>query len=135
MSATARLAGAAGLAALVLLTGCAQRRPPLYTWEDFPRQQYQFLLREGANPQDQILALEAQAAKASGSESGLPPGFRAHLGMLYLGAGNAGRASELWTAEKSVFPESAPYMDRLLAKLNAPAAATQSTTTTKEKPL
>lgn len=133
MSATIRLAGVAGLAALVLLTGCAQRRPPLYTWEDFPRQQYQYLLRDGASSQDQIAALEAQAAKASGSESGLPPGFRAHLGMLYLGAGNPGRASELWNAEKSVFPESTPYMDRLLGKLNAPASA--QTTTTKEKPL
>ena len=107
-------------AALVLLTGCAAKGPgPLYLWETFPRQQYSMLLREGVSPDEQIRVLEAHAEKARAGNAALPPGLRAHLGMLYLGAGNPQRAKELWLAEKTAFPESAPYMDTLLRKLDA----------------
>lgn len=106
---------------VAVLAGCAaQGPPPLYLWEAFPRQQYDALLREGFNPDEQIRLLEAQAEKAQAAHAALPPGFRAHLGMLQLGAGNADRARELWAAEKAAFPESAAYMDRLLKKLDAP---------------
>ncbi len=123
--ASARLAraGLAALAgALALLTGCAGTAPkPLYLWEGFARQQYDALLREGYSPDDQIRTLEAHAEKARGANAALPPGLRAHLGMLHLGAGNADRARDLWQAEKAAFPESAPYIDQLLNKLAAPA--------------
>jgi hypothetical protein len=89
-------------------------------WETFPRQQYDALLREGSSPDEQIRVLEAHAQKARGANAALPPGFRAHLGMLQLGAGNVDRARELWSAEKVAFPESASYMDQLLKKLDAP---------------
>lgn len=109
-------------ACAVLLVACAAKGPgPLYLWETFPRQQYEVLLREGYNPGDQIRLLETQAEKARASNAALPPGFRAHLGLLHLGAGNPGRAREMWAAEKLAFPESAAYMDRLLRKLDAPA--------------
>ncbi len=115
-----RLALAGCIAALA---GCATKGGPgpLYMWESFPRQQYDTLLREGYSPDEQIRLLEAHAEKARGANAALPPGLRAHLGMLHLGAGNAGRARDLWTAEKAAFPESAAYMDQLLKKLDAPA--------------
>jgi hypothetical protein len=108
------------VASLALLAGCAHQPRDLYMWGAFPRQQYDALLREGASPDEQIRTLEAQAEKARGANAALPPGFRAHLGMLYLNAGNVDQARELWLAEKSAFPESAPYMDRLLGRLQAP---------------
>jgi len=112
-----RFALAGGIA---VLAGCAARGPgPLYLWETFPRQQYDTLLREGYSPDEQIRMLEAHAEKARGANAALPPGFRAHLGMLHLGSGNVDRARELWQAEKNVFPESSPYMDQLLKKLDA----------------
>lgn len=114
-----RLMLGAGIAALA---GCATRGPgPLYMWETFPKQQYETLLRDGYSPDEQIGVLEAHAEKARGAHAALPPGFRAHLGMLQLGAGNVDRARELWIAEKAAFPESAAYMDQLLKKLDAPA--------------
>lgn len=116
-----QVAAALGLLALV---GCASAPKPLYHWESFPKQQYSTLLREGASPDEQIRALEAQAEKARAANAALPPGLRAHLGMLYLGAGNPQRAKELWTAEKTAFPESSPYMDRLLRRIE-PAAPGQ----------
>jgi hypothetical protein len=115
-----------GLAAagLLLLTACAQKGPgPMYLWEAFPRQQYDTLLREAAGPDAQMAALEAHAEKARATAAALPPGFRAHLGMLKLSAGNPDEARRLWEDEKTAFPESAPYMNQLLKRLNAPAEA------------
>jgi hypothetical protein len=107
---------------VAVLAGCAQPGPaPLYMWEAFPRQQYDALLHAGASPSEQIVALEAHAEKARGAGAALPPGFRAHLGMLKLAAGDLEQARQLWLAEKAVFPESSPYMDRLLKRLQAPA--------------
>jgi hypothetical protein len=79
-------------------------------------------LREGTSPETQIQALEAHAEKARAANAALPPGFRAHLGMLHLATGNAGGARQMWQAEKLAFPESASYMDTLLKRLDAPAA-------------
>ena len=106
-----------------LLVGCAAPpRPPLYLWESFPRQQYNTLLRtDGGADMEQITLLQAQAEKARASGAALPPGFRAHLGMLQLAAGNADDARRLWQAEKTAFPESASYMDQLLRRLDGPA--------------
>jgi hypothetical protein len=89
-------------------------------WGTFSRMQYDALLTPGVSSSDQISAMEAQAEKARGAGAALPPGFRAHLGMLKLDAGDVDRARELWQAEKAAFPESAPYMDQLLKRLDAP---------------
>ncbi len=70
---------------------------------------------------EQVAVLEVQAEKARATGAALPPGFRAHLGMLKLAGGDPDRARELWVAEKSAFPESTPYMDQLLRRLDAPA--------------
>lgn len=115
-------AWAVAAAAVAGLAGCASPSRSLYLWEGFPRQQYEMLQHSGASPDEQIVALEAQAEKARATSAALPPGFRAHLGMLYLGAGNPQRAKELWSAEKTAFPEAAPYMDRLLRRLDAPSS-------------
>jgi hypothetical protein len=109
-------------ACMVVLAGCANKAaPPLYMWETFPRLQYDALLRSGVTPVEQVGAMEAQAEKARAAGASLPPGFRAHLGMLKLSAGDADQARQLWQAEKAAFPESTPYMDQLLKRLDAPA--------------
>ena len=123
MNAPAWMRRAAALAGVLMLAACAQKGPgPMYLWEAFPRQQYDTLLREAGSPEAQIAALEAHAEKARGAQASLPPGWRAHLGMLKLSTGNPDEARRLWEGEKVAFPESAPYMDRLLKRLNAPAA-------------
>ena len=104
-----------------MLAACAAKGPgPLYLWEAFPRLQYEVLLRGGFSPDEHIRQLEFHAEKARAANAALPPGLRAHLGMLYLSAGNAERARELWKAEILAFPESSPYMDQLIRKLDTP---------------
>jgi hypothetical protein len=94
-------------------------------WETFPRQQYEALLGEKGTPAEQILAMEAHAEKARAAQAALPPGFRAHLGLLKLDAGDGDAARQYWTDEKTAFPESSPYMNSLLAKLT-PATSTKN---------
>jgi hypothetical protein len=111
------------LAAVVVMSlgACAQRQAPLYLWDAFPRQQYAALQGANVNLLEQVTKLEAQAAKARTSNAALPPGFRAHLGMLKLSLGDPEQARQLWLAEKLAFPESAIFMDRLLQRLDRPA--------------
>jgi hypothetical protein len=124
-----RLCIAASVAALV---GCANKPVPLYMWETFPHQQYDTLLRAGASPEEQMQAMEKHMEKARAANMALPPGFRAHLGMLELNAGNAPRAKQLFEAEKTAFPESTPYMDRLLTKLDGQAQSPQAANSDKK---
>lgn len=105
--------------AVLVIVGCAQAPKPLYVWETFPKQQYEALLREGASPDEQIRTMEAHAEKARAATGVLPPGFRAHLGMLHLSVGDATAARQMWQAEKAAFPESAPYIDSLLKRLDS----------------
>lgn len=123
----ARLRAWAWAVLVVLLPACATRPPPLYMWETFPRQQYAALLGEGLDAGAQIAAMNAHAEKARGANAALPPGFRAHLGLLHHNAGDLDNARAMWLAEKAAFPESAPYMDRLLRRLDAPPAPAKPT--------
>ncbi|HZY18336.1 MAG TPA: DUF4810 domain-containing protein [Ramlibacter sp.] len=124
---------ATALGAAMLLAGCATAPKPLYMWETFPRQQYETLLASGGSPDSQIQAMEAHAVKARGTGAALPPGFRAHLGMLYLSTGNAAQARQLWLAEKEAFPESSPYLDQLLKRMDG-KDRTDKTTAKNENP-
>lgn len=123
MSTSSPLLRALPLAGALLLTACAAPNKPLYSWEGFPRQQYEVLQRSGADPNAQIQAMQAHAEKARAAGAALPPGFRAHLGMLQLSVGAAEQARASWQAEKIAFPESAPYMNQLLKRLDGGAAA------------
>jgi hypothetical protein len=107
----------AAVAPLALI-GCVQAPKQLYMWELFPRQQYDVLRREGVSPESQIQALEAHAEKARAANAALPPGFRAHLGMMHLSTGNVTAARQMFQAEKVAFPESAAYMDSLLKRMD-----------------
>ncbi len=111
-----------GALAALILAGCAQQNPPLYMWDKFPRQQYDFLLGDGADLSKQIDTLEGHSRKAREKGAALPPGFRAHLGMLYLNSGSPDRAKALWEEEMAVFPESSAFMKRLLRRLDGPEA-------------
>ena len=98
----------------LVFVGCAQHVKPLYHWEGYQRQMYEHFKGDGSSPSDQLLALEAQAQKASASGSALPPGFRAHTAMVLLKLGREQEARAQLEAEKAAFPESAAYMDFLL---------------------
>ena len=102
------------------IVGCAQAPKPLYHWNGFERQLYNHFKNDSAGPEEQLRNLNAQAEQARAGGEALPPGFHAHLAMLYLRLGRDDEAKLQLEAEKARFPESAPYMDFLLKRMTAP---------------
>ena len=105
------------LAASALLAGCAHTAttPPLYQWDGYQPQVYEYFKAQ-RNPEDQIDALEKALQQILAKGSLPPPGFHAHLGMLYASVGKDQQAQHELEAEKRAFPESSTYMDFLLNK-------------------
>ena len=99
------------------LAACATGPKPLYQWGAYQAQVHEHFKGKTA-PDAQIKALEEdlQALQKTGAK--VPPGFHAHLGMLYASVGQPETARKALTAEKTLFPEGATYVDFLLAKLN-----------------
>lgn len=100
------------LAATLTLVGCATNTA-LYNWGPYEDQVYAHFKNE--SPENQIIILEKHAQETEAKGRQLPPGFRAHLGLLYS---KVGRDSDFVMAleqEKSAFPESAAYITKLLA--------------------
>jgi hypothetical protein len=107
---------AAALLALVLLTGCAV--PTLYSWGNYEAVVYATYAKPGAVPPErQIELLEQDYQKARSANKPVPPGFHAQLGYLYYQIGRLDQARQEFETEKANFPESAVFMDRLLARL------------------
>jgi hypothetical protein len=101
--------------AFLLLSGCANQPRNMYTWGAYQNQVYAHFKNTGS-PEQQIAALEKAMAKST--TKSFPPGYHAHLGLLY---GEVGRMDDMqveFEAEKLLFPESAPFMDFMLNKIN-----------------
>lgn len=107
----------AALLALTLLVGCASK-PTLYHWGSYQPQVYNYLKAQDGDHAVEILALKNTQEEARAANKALPPGFRAHLGMLHIIEGKSDLARQAFEAEKVSFPESATYMDFMLSKLN-----------------
>jgi len=103
-----------------VFAGCAPAPKRLYHWEAFQDQLYEYFKADTSSPEEQLRILGAQVEKARARGAALPPGFRAHLAMLYLRLGRDGEAKQELEAEKVNFPESAQYMDFLLKRMAAP---------------
>lgn len=102
--------------ATLALAGCASHRPqPLYYWGEYQPQVYGHFKGE-KSPEEQIAVLESEAERAASKNQALPPGFQAHLAMLYGKTGRSDKMISHLEAEKQQFPESSTFMDFLLKK-------------------
>lgn len=102
------------LGASLLLSGCMATSKPLYQWDNYPAQVYGHF--KGESPETQIAALERQLQTIQANGAATPPGLHAHLGMLYSKVGRDDQMVQQLELEKSRFPESTPFMNRLLAQ-------------------
>ena len=115
MNKTIRTAGLMlALVAGAALTGCASAPKTLYGWDGYQPQVYQHF--KGESPDQQIAAMEKALQTMSAKGQSAPPGFHAHLGMLYSVSGKPDQVVAQFEDEKKLFPESAVYMNFLLAK-------------------
>lgn len=97
------------------LVGCANQQKSLYGWGSYQQQVYKRFKSEGG-PDEQIAALEDDLQKMRAKDEAVPPGYHAHLGMLYAEVGKEDQLVQEFEAEKKLFPESAPYMNFLMRK-------------------
>lgn len=114
-----RLIGATLLLAPAL-SACSSQRPPLYYWPGYQEQVYSSLSQK-ADPAHSIAILEEGLAKAQSRNQMPAPGYYAQLGYLYAQIGRTEKARASFEKEKSLFPESAHYMDRLLNPIEGTA--------------
>lgn len=113
-----RAGAAAALTLALALAGCATPSRSLYYWGDYQPQVYAYFKGDGESPEAQRTKLEATAQQAQAKGEALPPGFHAHLGLLYLKAGQVEQARRAFQTEEAQFPESKPYMDFLLRRFD-----------------
>lgn len=116
---TPRQRGAVLLIGLALLGGCATRTPPLYGWGSYPDQLWGYLKNAEDDPQGRLAALQADQERFRARGEHVPPGFHAHLGLLYTQLGRGDEAAIQWQAEKTLFPESAAFIDFLMKQSSA----------------
>lgn len=100
-----------------LLAGCTTPPKPLYQWERYQPQVYEYFKGQGEGPDAQIRVLEEDLEKIRSAGNRPPPGYHAQLGLLFTQTGNNDRAVQEFLVEKDLYPESSVYMDFLLKKL------------------
>lgn len=102
------------LAACTLLGACASQPQTMYQWEGYQPHVYRYLRGDQASDK-QIAEMEADLEKIRAKGNTPPPGYYAHLGMLYASIGNNDKMAQNFQAEEKRFPESAPYLNYLLS--------------------
>ena len=114
---------AALAAALALSSGCATNQAgsrDLYRWGVYEDILYDAALKPGsADPVSASQRLSADIATTEISGREVAPGLHAHLGYLYYTQGNLGAATLQFERERELFPESAVFIDGLLARVQA----------------
>lgn len=123
----------AALVAALALSACVQAPKPLYGWGSYQGQVYEHL-KGTAGPEQQITALEADLQRQRAEGAAPPPGFHAHLGLLYAALGKDDAALRELQTEKTLFPESAHYIDFLLSKAAQSARPQRAVSTEKPQP-
>jgi len=109
---------AAVLAAALLMGGCATQ-PGLYAWGRYEELIYAAYSNPGSMPPErQVETLEQDFQQARAANRRVPPGWHAHLGFLYSELGKPDQARQELQTERAQFPESAVFVDRLLANLS-----------------
>lgn len=114
-----RIASCAGAVVLsALASGCASQPQPLYSWGDYQTLIYKMYVKPGeATPAEQVNQLSQDIEKAQASDQRVAPGVHAQLGYMAYLDHRPDMAIEQFDAERQLYPESAPFMNRLLVKL------------------
>lgn len=107
--------GAAGVLLLsVVLGGCATKSTSLYQWQGYQNNVDAYFRADKLSPDAQTQLMESDLQKIQVSGGAVPPGYYAHLGLLYGQQGKLDQFAQQMQAEKKQYPESETFMDFLL---------------------
>ncbi len=98
----------------LFLSGCGSQPEPLYQWEAYQPQVYEYLKGHPGQVDEQIIVLEEGLQKINAGNKTPPPGYHAQLGLLYSLKGDGDRMVQEFQAEKQLYPESVVFMDFLI---------------------
>ncbi|KGF63506.1 DUF4810 domain-containing protein [Pseudomonas lutea] len=107
-------------AAALWLSGCAQPKT-LYQWGSYQPEVYEYF--KGESKEAQVAKLEEDLQKIRSTNGNPPPGYHAQLGMLYGSLGKDDQMVQEFRTEKTLFPESATYMDFLMRNVKTGVAS------------
>ena len=114
-----RALGAVAVIAVTTLGGCANTKAPdLYGWNGYEKNIDTYFRGDREALDFQAKLMESDLEKIRSAGKALPPGYRAHLGLLYGKQGDMARFKEHLESEKQLFPESETFIDFLLRKFN-----------------
>jgi len=106
---------ASSLLAVLVLSGCAQPKvQSLYGWYGYEAQIDAWFRQTTLSPDVQLQRMQQDLEKIHAAGQKPPPGFRAHLGLLYGHLGDPVSFRSELEAEMAAFPEGTPYMNFLL---------------------
>jgi hypothetical protein len=111
---TIRSGAAAALLACALLGGCATQQQSLYQWQGYQGNVDAYFRTDKLSTDAQTQRMEEDLQKIKASGGAVPPGYYAHLGLLYGQQGKLDQFAAQVQAEKKQFPESETFMDFLL---------------------
>lgn len=104
--------------AALLITGCANTVKPMYDYGDYSESFYAMKRESGAETEAEWLqSLERIIVRSEEINVRVPPGVYANLGYLNLRANNSEKAISYFELEKSTYPESVIFMDRLISRV------------------
>ncbi|HYC00555.1 MAG TPA: DUF4810 domain-containing protein [Candidatus Limnocylindrales bacterium] len=108
-------------ALLMLLAGAATsacQPQAMYRWGGYEDVLYRSLARpDGSDTATHCAKLAADVQRTLAEGKRVPPGVHAHLGYLYYLEGSVDEARRQFDAERTAYPESAVFVDGLMARL------------------
>ena len=107
---TRKLLACALLAGVLVMAACAPTTR--FEWGGYEQALYSYSL----SPESRDAYREAleQAIESGRSRNAVAPGLLAELGYLHLEDGRTTDAVRYFREERALFPESAPFMDRII---------------------
>jgi len=118
-----RLSAVALLLASAVLGGCATKPTSLYQWQGYQNNVDAYFRGDKLSPTAQTQMMEEDLVKIRASGGAVPPGYYAHLGLLYGQQGKLDQFADQMQAERNQFPESETFMNFLLRNFKTKAAA------------
>lgn len=99
----------------VFLGGCATKDTSLYYWGSYEEMIQEMYVEPGNAPAAlQIEKLEEDIQKSDALGKKNPPGFYAHLGMMYAAEGKESLAHLALLKEIELYPEATTFIETLL---------------------
>jgi hypothetical protein len=107
-------AASATLLLVAMMTGCATKPPTIYQWQGYQKNVDEYFRGDRLSLEVQTQAMEEDLVKITAGGGKIPPGYQAHMALLYGKQGKADQFKQQLENEKKQYPESETFVDFLL---------------------